>query len=804
MGICIYTLCPILAREGVSMFELVSELSPSKSINPLPNNLPLQLTSFVGREREIREIGDLLTTDGRPQTAIREFVVRHPPSAVRLLTLLGAGGSGKTRLALQFAEQVSVADDALDYADGVWFVELAALSDASLIPNQFAAAFGLTLLAEQPALAALIRFLRDKELLIVLDNCEHLIDDCARVCDALLRACPDLKILATSRIALNIQGEVSVQVPPLQIVDAAMPLTLAQLEKSEAAQLFLARVQHAQPHFQLAAHHAPAIAQICARLDGIPLALELTAARVKALSLEQIAARLDDMFGLLDRGSRVALPRHQTLRAAMDWSHDLLSDAERVLFRRLAVFAGGWTLEAAEAVGSDQWSVDSHQLSVVSNQSLNTDPLNTDLLQTDILDTLAALVDKSLVIAEVQEGAARYRMLEPIRQYALEKLRDAGKENEMRARHVDFFLQLAEEAELHLMSPRRKVWLSRLNADHANLLAALEWAFENQPHAALRLAGAMRWFWSFGNYFAEGHQWLERVLAHKLARARTAERGKALLGLGVMDMSVPTASTALYLAECVMLWREVGDKQHLAHALFHLGYNHYQQGSFVGNSHLFEESTALARQLGDKWFLAFVLTYFGIAKFMTQNDVAGARALMQESLALWRELGDAWGSAMPLMHLGRIATHEGDYSAARSFQNEALTQRKNDTDHSDIAISLWDLSAVARLEGDLSQAKAWANEALYIFQRFGVLWGVCQSNFELSDIARQEKNYQQALTYLRQGVKIVKQLPPYRAWTDWAVWKSTAIAEVLQENVQAARLLGALSNLAVCRRGITD
>jgi non-specific serine/threonine protein kinase len=391
------------------------------------HNLPTQLTRFIGREGEIAEIKGLLGT-------------------TRLLTLIGSGGCGKTRLALQVA-----ADSLEQFADGVWLAELAPLADPAFVPHSVAAALDVPEQPTRPMTETLANYLRTKKMLLLLDGCEHRHAACQSLTDHLLRASDTIRILATSREALGVEGESTYRVPSLLLRDVRQTLPVAQLAEYDVIRLFAERAALAQPGFTLSERNAPAIAQICQRLDGMPLAIEFAAARLRMLSVEQIAARLDDRFRLLTAGTRQTLPRQQTLRATMDWSYDLLSDPERAVLRRLSVFAGGWPFDTAEAVCAGG-----------------------GIEAGDILDLLTQLVDKSLVIAETHGGEARYRLLETVRQYGDEKLRNAGEAAEVRRRHRDWFLALAEQAGSELRGPKRSIWLDRLETEHDNLRAAHE------------------------------------------------------------------------------------------------------------------------------------------------------------------------------------------------------------------------------------------------------------------------------------------------------------------------------------------
>ena len=598
------------------------------------HNLPLQLTSFVGREREVAEVTRLLTT-------------------TRLLTLTGAGGCGKTRLALQVAAAVRGA-----YPDGVWLVELAALADPALVPQAVASALGVR---EAPGAAAtdrLVAALRPKTLLLVLDNCEHVVGAAAALVEALLRRGPGLRVLATSREPLGSAGETAWGVPSLAVPpdSPAEAPPLERLTAYEAVRLFVERARAARPGFAVPREQAPALVEICRRLDGIPLALELAAARVRVFSVAQIAARLDDRFRLLTAGPRTALPRQQTLRATVDWSYALLAEPERALLRRLAVFAGGWTLEAAEAVAAGD-GVQPHA----------------------VLDLLAQLVDKSLVLAEEGRGAAgyRYRLLETIRQYAGDRLREAGEAGRTRDRHLAHALALAEAAEPELRGPESGAVLDRLEAEHDNLRAALEAglaagaaAGPGAGDAALRLSGALAWFWWLRSYHDEGRRWLARALDG--TPVRSAARVKALHGAGWLahHQRDPATARAL-LAESLRLARELGDRRTEALALHTLGRVAYYEGDAAAARALARESLAVAEHVGDPWLVAWPLHLLGIAAHL-EADSPAARAYYERSLAIRRELGDQEGVGVLLALLGLLALREGELRQAHARLREAL------------------------------------------------------------------------------------------------------------------------------------
>jgi non-specific serine/threonine protein kinase len=591
-----------------------------------PTNLPLQITSFVGREREIVEIQRLLVT-------------------TRLLTLTGAGGCGKTRLALRVAAAV-----ATDYPDGVWFVELAALADPALVPRTVAAALGLREAPGGAATDSLVDHARARSLLLVLDNCEHLVAAVARLADALLRSAPNIRLLATSREPLSCAGETTWRVPSLGTPPhpGAAALTAEQLTGCEAVELFVDRARAVQPGFTVTDRNAPAVAEVCRRLDGIPLAIELASARLRVFTVDQIAARLDDRFRLLTAGQRTAPPRQQTLRATVDWSYVLLSEPERALLRRLSVFAGGWSFEAAEAVGAGD-GIRSHA----------------------VLDLLAQLVDKSLVIAEGRRDAVRYRLLETIRQYAHERLLEAGEAARVRDRHLAYFLALAEEAEPKLRGIERPMFVAQLEEEHDNLRAALEWSLSaGADEAPLRLGGALARFWWLRSYYDEARRWLDRALA--AAPARTAARMKALHGAGWLAQHRRDSATARdLLDESLTIARELGDRWTEALVLHHLGRVAYYDGDPAAARALGEESLAIAEAVGDDWLIAWALHLLGLAAYIA-TDYPTARAYYARSLAIRREIGDQEGIAILQSLTGIVDLREGDLARAHTLIREGL------------------------------------------------------------------------------------------------------------------------------------
>jgi predicted ATPase/class 3 adenylate cyclase len=652
--------------------ELTADFPPLKTLDIISNNLPIQLTTFIGREHEIEDVKRLL-------------------SKTRLLTLMGAGGAGKTRLAIQVA-----ADLIEEFQKGVWLVELAPLADPTLVVQAVATTFQVREAAGRALLDLLVDYLQPKSLLLVLDNCEHLVAACAQLATALLRACPNVKILATSREALAIAGETTHQVPPLSRPDPRRLQSLEQLAQFEAVRLFVERAVHSQPRFALTDANAKAVAHICHRLDGIPLAIELAAARVRVLTPDQIGARLDDRFRLLTGGSRTGLLHHQTLRAAMDWSYDLLSEGERTLLRRLAVFAGGFHYDAVEAICTDG-----------SVEALA------------VLDLLTYLVDKSLVVAEGLNGDIRYRLLETIRQYGLERLQESGEVAAVRGRHLDWYLGLAERAEPELQGPDQKGWLSQLEMEHDNLRAALEWAKmeERGAEAGLRLAGALHRFWAMRGYLSEGREWLEGAVSRSQGPSKA--RAKAIYGAGALGFVQGDYGRAEALCEqSLALYRELGDKFGIALSLNVLASLHMYRGDYGRAIALLEQSLALCRELDHRWLIAATLSTLA-RTLRPRGDYERAKALLEESLILWRQTGDKWGLARSLHSLGVVARLQGDFARARVLHEESLALYRELGHKVDLADALLSLGTVAQNQGDYARAIALYDESLVLSRESG-------------------------------------------------------------------------------------
>jgi non-specific serine/threonine protein kinase len=582
------------------------------------------VTSFVGRENEIRVLKDLL-------------------SDAPLVTLTGSGGVGKTRLAIRVA-----ADLLHNYVDGVWLAELAAVSDPRLVPKVVATALSAPEHPGRPQVDTLVDALRFKSALLILDNCEHLVTSCAELSEALLSACAGVRIMATTREPLHIRGEAIFRVPSLSVPDPARLPSLEQLLSYESVRLFVDRASLGQIGFELKEGNVAAVARIVHGLDGIPLAIELAAARTKSLTISAIAERLDDRLRLLTSGRQAGLTRHQTLRAALDWSHDLLTDREAMLFRRLSVFAGSFTLEATE-------------------QICKGDELEKD----DVLDLLTHLVDKSLVTFSAPEGGGRYRLLETIGQYGYEKLKESGEADRVQRRHRDWYLALAEKAEPEMRAASQAEWLEYLEAEHDNFRRALAWCISSgEQESGLRLASGLWWFWDVRGYHREGRDWLENTLRRNGSASPFRVRGLHGVGFFAVRRKDVTAARAAF-GEALALSRTIGDRSSIAVSLFGLGRTAMLEQAHERAISFFDEACPLFEAVGDKSRMAWVSNCLGLIA-ARQGNFAKARGLYLEGLALGMAVADKWIVGYLTGNLGVLAFNESSYEAAKSYYRDAL------------------------------------------------------------------------------------------------------------------------------------
>jgi predicted ATPase/class 3 adenylate cyclase len=691
--------------------DLPADFPPLRSLDAFPNNLPVQLTSFIGREHELGQ-------------AMQRLASAH------LLTLIGPGGTGKTRLSLQLA-----ADVMHQFPDGAWLVELAPVTDPSLVLRTVAAVFGLREQLGMPLHELLLDYLRLKELLLIVDNCEHLVDSCAQLIEQLLQTCPKLKIIASSREALGIAGETVFRVPSLSLppeseVDAG---TLAQ---SESVQLFVERASAANPRFSLNEQNAIAIAQICRRLDGIPLALELAAARLTAFSAEQVASRLDDRFRLLTGGSRTALPRQQTLRALIDWSYDLLTEPERSLFRRFSVFAGGCTYDAIEKI----------------------------CVQLDVLNLLTQLVNKSLVAVEDENGEPRYRLLETVRQYARDKLVELGEAEQARSAHAEFFGRLVDAAGTKLGTTEALEWVRRLDAEHDNLRAALEWAIDQDLERALKMIPDLTRYWMRRGHEQEGRKFIAAAVdrAGKLP-APDGEAGRRWL------ISVGNAwNGAAMLA--------------------------YSQGDNERGIPLARKAVELARQADDPRGLAYALGFLGSSTLFL-GKLNEAEAFLQEAAEIAQRSATGPDVGMPLAMLGQlIAIRDPDSALARQYMDDGAARMREAGDRWMANMAQMGMAFAAQRRGDLKDARTRFAALIPLFQELGDRHRVNMVKSEIAHIDRHEGKFDAAEAAYRETILAWKRLG-HRAAIAHQLESFAFLAQHRQDGVRAAHLYGAAEAL---------
>jgi non-specific serine/threonine protein kinase len=615
------------------------------------HNLPYQLTSFVGREQEIAQLEELVTAN-------------------RLVTLTGAGGAGKTRLAIEVASRLVEA-----FPDGVWLVELAALSDPRLVPQAVVAALCLKEQPARPVVETLSDYLASKQLLLVLDNAEHLLEGGVQLVDLILRRSPDVAILVTSRERLGMTGELTYRVPSLTVPGANERSTPETMSSYEGVRLFMERAKLARPDFDLTAQNASCVASICARLDGMPLAIELAAPRLRSMSVDELSERLDQRFALLTGGSRTALPRHRTLRSTIDWSYDLLTDLEQAMLRRVSVFVDGWTSAAAEHASTGD-----------------------GIEKSDTIGLTTSLADKNLVITEEHEGTSRYRMLETIRQYALDRLRESGEEAGWRSRHFAWVLALAEESYEPLTGPDQNLWLDRMAPELDNFRAALRWAIEHKLPDAFRLAPNLSRWWIRRAHLTEAREWFSRLLDVIPGGEAKRDRGRALSAVGNMAMYQGDHDEAGRLfRESLALSRELGDARRSAYTQTNLALLALARGQYADAEPLLAECATLARGLGDAHLLAVNLGNLAIVGH-ARGDGDKAAALFDEALALARDVGDPFLASQGLAARGRAECRDGKLEPAEASFAESLA----------IARDLMDPDAAAEaLEGfaELAAAK---------------------------------------------------------------------------------------------------
>jgi predicted ATPase/class 3 adenylate cyclase len=670
--------------------ELPQVFPPLRTLDNRRNNLPAQPTPLIGREREVKEVCERLRRE-----------------EVRLLTLTGPGGTGKTRIGLQAA-----ADLLEDFEDGVFFVELAAIADPALYFSEVGGALGVRESGETPLSDLLKEYLSRRELLLLLDNFEQLLE-AAPLVREILSAAARVKVLATSRIPLGLYGEHEYAVGPLSVPDPRRLPPVEALSQYEAVRLFIERAGAAKAGFAVTNENAPAIAAICARLDGLPLAIELAAARTKLLPPKALLTRLGNRLKLLTGGAKDLPARQRTLRGAIEWSHDLLDEGEKTLFRRLAVFSGGRTLEAVDAICDAEGD-----------------------LPVDALEGVSSLVDNSLLRREEgPEDEPRFVMLETIHEYAREKLQESGEAEVIKGTHAEYFLPLAEEAELELEGSDQLEWLDRLEAEHDNLRAALSWCLAaGEAEFGVRLAGALWWFWFARGHMSEGRRWLDNALAGNSDMAASV-RAKGLIGAGRLAAEQGDQREAeVVLEESVRLLRDSADERGLARALHNLGYALLVQGNSERADALQKESLSLFRKAHDGWGVAETLNNLGIVA-EHEDDAERAKLLYEESLLLRRELGDKRGIGALLNNLGGLTLVQGNFERAASLLEEGVMLGRELGDKWLLAVSISTVGTVEMLRENPRYARTLLEESLNLAEELGDKSLTVQNLLELAGAA---------------------------------------------------------------------
>ncbi len=720
---------------------LNTDFPPLKTLDARPNNLPVQLTSFIGRENEISEIKKLLKHNS-------------------LLTLTGPGGAGKTRLALQVG-----ADLIDDFENGVWVVDASPLLDPCLLVPMIAKVFGMKEDSKTKIEEILIDYLKDKEVLIIMDNCEQIISASSEISTKILSSCKKIKIIASSREALRSSGEQIYYVPSLAFPDSSDEISTENLSQYESVKLFIERALAVQPDFEVTNDNAPALAEICRQLDGIPLAIELAASRVKVLSLQQIYERLSDRFRFLTSGVRTALPRQQTLKAMVDWSYDLLSKKEKLLFNRLSVFSDGWTIEAAEEVCSDE-----------------------PLKDYEVLDTLSQLMDKSLVVSAKRN--TRYRMLETIRQYGEDKLIQSNELDTVIFKHLEYYLKFAESARKELEGESQKEWMDRLESENFNFRVALTSSIaRGQREKGILLAIALSRYWETRGYISEGKNYLEELIKTDEELAPEL-RAKTFQWLGTFEwITGEYEQSQQYYEQSFSHYEKTNDKRGIGVSYINLGLIANARGDFEKSKYLTEEGCRIFYEVGDDHLVADSLLNLG-APLVSLKENDYARMVFEECLMLYRKLHDSRGIAMALTNLGLLAALKNDNKLARVNLEESLSILRELKEKRAISMTLDNLGSIMSLEGYNSTATEYLEESLKISTELGNKKGLADSNNNLGFIKYTEGEHRLSLSFHTESLKLRKELIDKLG----IVYSLTGIAQAISKTdpEKAAMLSGAI------------
>ncbi|HMZ07487.1 MAG TPA: helix-turn-helix domain-containing protein [Anaerolineales bacterium] len=745
----------LLAKAGIPAHEREAWLPftrglspyPATQKNPLPSNfhtnLPASLTRFIGREKEREEVLQLIAGN-------------------RLVMLTGSGGVGKTRLSIQVASELLS-----DFPIGVWLVELAPLTNPALVPQSVCATLSVKPDGGVTEIEALIHYIHNKKILLVLDNCEHLIDACAQLCDSLLRSCPDLHILASSREALDILGEQTYRVPSLSLPDSKSILNI--IRESEAVTLFVERAKASQFDFELTEFNASFVAQICLRLDGIALAIELAASRIKTFKVEQIAERLNNVFDLLTSGNRTALPRQQTLRTLIDWSYNLLPDGERIFLLNLSVFMGGWTLKAAEAVCGNA----------------------------DALDLLTRLVDKSLVSLNLEQGdEPRYYLLETVRQYTHEKLMESGEEHRIREYHLEYFAKLAEGNHAARRSAEQKSAFRQMNIELDNFRAALNWSFEEEDRDTvtngLRIANMLDW----AEAPDEGLKWLQQGVASiprgnpefDLLRADAmTNTAPMLINKGEFESAIET------LNQCIEIYQSINpiDKRGWVTALYLIAWA-IMDSNYATARVYAQASVAMARETGDatKWELAMALQWDGCIAYRSTEYESGI-SLIREGFSIFREVGDEISAADMLHIMGQIEASMEHYAKALEYYQQAKDIKAEYGLKASTIFILNDMFTAERRLGNYASARTKVEECIAYLRDMGTPYHLAGSLWQLGDVLISLGELDEAANHLRESLQISRQLTPSR-YIGYCLFSLIKLLHQQGRSNDTAQLLGSM------------